>query len=588
MTSGDQEPEEFTGLTMAPGPQNVVTTVNTQSKYVRLEEVNAALPDLRRAPAAGEYSLAAANGEELTVDDVTGDVSRRTGMDGLAAIDEITMLCVPDLMAFAADNDDVLRDLQGKMITHCENAGDRMAILDPPPRMLPPEVLEWRMNTAGYDSKFATLYYPWIEVLDPSSQPVMVPPCGHVAGLWARTDSTRGVHKAPANEVVRRANGLGFQITSAEQGELNKNGVNCIRSFPGRGIRVWGARTLSSDPEWRYINVRRLVNYISESIMEGTQWAVFEPNDSRLWMQLRISTSNFLTRVWRDGALFGASPDQAFYVKCDEETNPPDLVEAGQVTIEIGHRAGQAGGVHRLPYQPVPGRCRRGRLIRVDQRGARGCPMRTSPAVTTSAEPRRRGGRRVLQGVHRPDERERGGRARRPRTPRASRSSRSSRASMKWSNITLKRGIDTQMELWQWRKDVIDGKINASRKDGTIQVVDWEGTPVMTFKFIRAWPCRYSSPGLNAGGNEILVEELELAHEGFERERPDADGVRVHAAPGVRRRDRRRPPRGRHAAGDGTRRDRTTARSVRAAQRGVRDRPAARAGHLAGSGRSRT
>ena len=336
VTSGDQEPEEFTGLTMAPGPQNVVTTVNARSKYVRLEEVNAALPDLRRPPAAGEYSLAKADGGEMTPDDVTGDVARRTGMDGLAAIDEVTMLCVPDLMAIAADNDDVLRDLQGKMISHCENAGDRMAILDPPPRLLPGEILEWRMNTAGYDSKFATLYYPWIEVLDPSSQAVMVPPCGHVAGLWARTDGTRGVHKAPANEVVRRANGLGFQVTAPEQGELNKNGVNCIRAFPGRGIRVWGARTLSSDPEWRYINVRRLVNFISESIMEGTQWAVFEPNDSRLWMQLRISTSNFLTRVWRDGALFGAAPDQAFYVKCDEETNPPDLIEAGQVTTEVG------------------------------------------------------------------------------------------------------------------------------------------------------------------------------------------------------------------------------------------------------------
>jgi phage tail sheath protein FI len=144
------------------------------------------------------------------------------------------------------------------------------------------------------------------------------------------------VHKAPANEVVLGANGLGFQITGDEQGGLNKVGINCIRAFPGRGIRVWGARTLSSDPEWRYINVRRLVNYISESIMEGTQWAVFEPNDSRLWMQLRISTSNFLTRVWHDGALFGAAPDQAFYVKCDEETNPPDLVEAGQVTTEVG------------------------------------------------------------------------------------------------------------------------------------------------------------------------------------------------------------------------------------------------------------
>jgi Bacteriophage tail sheath protein len=173
--------------------------------------------------------------------------------------------------------------------------------------------------------------------MDPlSKSPMMIPPSGHVAGIWARTDSTRGVHKAPANEVVLGANGLAFQVTGEEQGGLNQVGINCIRSFPGRGIRVWGARTLSSDPEWRYLNVRRLFNYVSESIMNGTQWAVFEPNDQRLWTQLKISTSNFLTRVWRDGALFGSTPDQAFYVKCDAETNPPDVVEAGQVIVEVG------------------------------------------------------------------------------------------------------------------------------------------------------------------------------------------------------------------------------------------------------------
>jgi phage tail sheath protein FI len=223
------------------------------------------------------------------------------------------------------------------MIAHCENAGDRMAILDAPGDMLPQDILEWRMDTAGYDSKFATLYYPWIEVMDPlTNQPIVVPPSGHVAGVWARTDGTRGVHKAPANEVVLGANGLAFQVTHDEQGGLNTNGINCIRAFSGRGIRIWGARTLSSDPEWRYVNVRRLFNYISESIIEGTQWAVFEPNDQRLWTRLRISSANFLTRVWRDGALFGATPEQAFFVKCDEETNPPDVVEAGQVVIEIG------------------------------------------------------------------------------------------------------------------------------------------------------------------------------------------------------------------------------------------------------------
>jgi Bacteriophage tail sheath protein len=215
--------------------------------------------------------------------------------------------------------------------------GDRMAILDTPPNLRAQDVLEWRMNVAGYDSKMAALYYPWIEVMDPlTSSPILIPPSGHIAGAWARTDSTRGVHKAPANEVVRGANGLGFQVTQAEQGALNQNGINCIRAFPGRGIRIWGARTLSSDPEWRYINVRRLFNYVAESIIAGTQWSVFEPNDQRLWMQLQIAATNFLMRVWRSGALFGATPAQAFYVKCDEETNPPEVIEAGQVVCEIG------------------------------------------------------------------------------------------------------------------------------------------------------------------------------------------------------------------------------------------------------------
>jgi phage tail sheath protein FI len=156
------------------------------------------------------------------------------------------------------------------------------------------------------------------------------------AGVWCRVDGTRGVHKAPANEVILGANGLGFQVTQAEQGGLNKVGINCVRAFPGRGIRIWGARTLSSDPEWRYINVRRLFNYVSESIMEGTQWSVFEPNDQLLWMRLSASVRAFLLRVWRSGALFGATPDEAFYVKCDAETNPPEVVEAGQVVCEIG------------------------------------------------------------------------------------------------------------------------------------------------------------------------------------------------------------------------------------------------------------
>jgi uncharacterized protein len=336
-----EEREEFDGLTLKKGTSNYIAKkVTTKSKLLRLEETGAAAPeDLRLA--TGTYALTIPS---IPVGDIQptvfeGDVARREGMGAFAAVDEVTMLCCPDIMALPGDGDrdTLVRDLQGKIIAHCETAKDRVAILDAPPDMLPQDLLDWYLNKAGYDSKFATLYYPWLEVMDPlSKRPLLVPPSGHVAGIWARTDTTRGVHKAPANEVVLGVNGLGFQLTHSEQGELNRTGVNCIRSFPGRGIRIWGARTLSSDPEWRYLNVRRLFNYVAESIMEGTQWAVFEPNDERLWSSLRISVSNFLTRTWREGALFGATPEEAFYVKCDAETNPPDVVEAGQVVVEIG------------------------------------------------------------------------------------------------------------------------------------------------------------------------------------------------------------------------------------------------------------
>jgi uncharacterized protein len=336
VTAGSER-EEFEGLNLKKGRANLATKVNASSKLIRIEDTGASLPEAQKVPATGKYTLSAPSPDPSAIkpNHFEGDEGRRLGMGGLSAIDEVTMVIMPDLWGVA--NDTQVRDLQGKMIAHCENMGDRMAILDAPPDLLPQEILEWRMNTAGYDSKFATLYYPWIEVMDPlTNQPMMVPPSGHVAGVWCRTDSTRGVHKAPANEVIMGVNGLAFQVTHPEQGGLNKVGINCIRSFPGRGIRIWGARTLSSDPEWRYINVRRLFNYIAESIMEGTQWSVFEPNDPKLWTSLKIAVSNFLTRTWMTGALFGATPGEAFYVKCDSETNPPEVIEAGQVVCEVG------------------------------------------------------------------------------------------------------------------------------------------------------------------------------------------------------------------------------------------------------------
>ncbi|HKN51722.1 MAG TPA: phage tail sheath subtilisin-like domain-containing protein, partial [Amycolatopsis sp.] len=230
-----------------------------------------------------------------------------------------------------------VKAVQLAMIAHCELMGDRMAILDPPPSLSPQEIKDWRLDQAGYDSKYAALYYPWVKVLDPATGVnTFIPPSGHMAGVWARTDATRGVHKAPANEVVRGALALETHLTKAEQELLNPIGVNCVRSFSGKGIRVWGARTLSSDPAWRYLNVRRLFNYLEESILNGTQWVVFEPNDDALWARIRRTISAFLVMEWRKGALFGLTPDEAFYVKCDRETNPAEGIDLGQVICEVG------------------------------------------------------------------------------------------------------------------------------------------------------------------------------------------------------------------------------------------------------------
>ncbi|MDH4146859.1 MAG: phage tail sheath subtilisin-like domain-containing protein, partial [Acidimicrobiia bacterium] len=180
----------------------------------------------------------------------------------------------------------------------------------------------------------------WIRVENPvptnGDTEILVPPCGHMAGVWARTDETRGVWKAPANEIVRGALDVELPLTKAEQGLLNPIGVNCIRPFGTRGIRVWGARTLSSDSDWKYVNVRRLFNMVETTILNGTQWVVFEPNDQKLWQGVKRTINAFLRGLWRDGALFGATAEQAFFVKCDEETNPPDSIDAGKLVVEVG------------------------------------------------------------------------------------------------------------------------------------------------------------------------------------------------------------------------------------------------------------
>jgi Bacteriophage tail sheath protein len=342
VSRGNRVEETFDNVTPKRGAKNnVATVVKEQSKLITLEEVGSGgtltVPPPGRVTLAGGATKAPLR---LNRDDYVGNPADRTGFSGLEAIDTVTMLCVPDLMAAYQQGIidlDGVQAVQTAMIAHCELMGDRLAIIDPPPGLNAQQVREWRMDKAGYDSKYAALYWPWIKVFDPvKGQVGVVPPCGHMAGIWGRSDASRGVHKAPANEVIRGALAPELVITRAEQDLLNPNGINCLRTFPGRGIRVWGARTLSSDPAWRYINVRRLFNYIEGSILQGTQWVVFEPNDRDLWARVKRTLEAFLVRVWRDGALFGSTPGEAFYVKCDDETNPAEIIDAGQLVVEVG------------------------------------------------------------------------------------------------------------------------------------------------------------------------------------------------------------------------------------------------------------
>jgi phage tail sheath protein FI len=340
-----KQAESFDHVVAGPGDNNVATKVNADSKIINLTEtgtgtagalIGLGTTRLEVPPPEPEQPST----EDLDAGDYVGDAADRTGFSGLEAVDEVTMVAVPDLAAAyeqGAVDLETFKAVQLAMIAHCELMGNRVAILDTPPSLTPQQVHQWRVRDAGYDSKFATMYWPWVKVFDPASGTnKFVPPSGHMAGVWARSDDTRGVHKAPANEVVRGAISLQTQITKSEHDLLNPVGLNCVRSFPGRGVRVWGARTLSSDPEWRYLNVRRLFNYLEESILLGTQWVVFEPNDQALWARIRRTISAFLINEWRKGALFGTTPDEAFFVKCDEETNPAEGIDAGQVVCQIG------------------------------------------------------------------------------------------------------------------------------------------------------------------------------------------------------------------------------------------------------------
>jgi phage tail sheath protein FI len=331
--------EVFDNVTLAKGAANVVTKVKADSQLITIQDTRGA----NVMPARGTVTLSGGSlpvRVEVEATDYIGDAADRTGFAGLEAVEDVTMLLVPDLMA-AYEREivdlDGVKAVQLAMIAHCELMANRVAILDTPPGLNAQDVKGWRNEITGYDSKYATMYWPWIKVMDPVlGKGIHVPPGGSVAGVWARNDDTRGVHKAPANEVVRGVMSLELNITKGEHDQLNPDGINCIRSFPGQGIRIWGARTLSSDPEWRYLNIRRLFNFVESSILGGTNWVVFEPNDPKLWDSVTRTITMFLRRIWRDGALFGRTQAEAFFVKCDEENNPPENRDAGILTCEIG------------------------------------------------------------------------------------------------------------------------------------------------------------------------------------------------------------------------------------------------------------
>jgi phage tail sheath protein FI len=256
----------------------------------------------------------------------TARPGERKGLTGLAAIDGISIVYAP--------NPAPVVGLVGSLITHCETLKNRFAIIDANQGEVNVSTLDPR---SANDTKYAAFYYPWIKVIDPEAGlQRLVPPGGHAAGIYARSDTERGVHKAPGNEPVRGAVDLEFQINKGEQDILNPRGVNVIRAFPGRGIRVWGARTLSSDMLWKYINVRRLFIYLEGSIENGTQWVVFEPNDEKLWARVKQTITQFLTGVWRDGALMGSTAEEAFFVKCDRTTMTQDDIDNGRLIVLIG------------------------------------------------------------------------------------------------------------------------------------------------------------------------------------------------------------------------------------------------------------
>ena len=282
-------------------------------------------------PGPNDFAGSAADPDNILV--------KATGLEALAEIDDIAIVALPD----SGDLGDTTasRVAAQALVTHAEKLRYRIAVVDGPLGSSLNEIRDFR---GQFDSKHAAIYYPWIKIFDPNERfsqgtpprQLVLPPSGFVTGIYARNDINRGVHKAPANEIVRGLTQFEVNINKARNEVINPEGINAMRFFEGRGYRVWGARTMSSDPEWKYVNVRRLFNFIEHSIDKGTQWAVFEPNNRRLWDNIRRTIEDFLLVLWRDGALLGNKPEDAYFVRCDRSTMTQNDLDNGRLICLIG------------------------------------------------------------------------------------------------------------------------------------------------------------------------------------------------------------------------------------------------------------
>jgi uncharacterized protein len=328
--------EIFSNLTLSDtGANYLVTLITERSKLVSATasslSVGKDLGNFPAAPVNGQWQQLT-NGNDaqstLTTYDWVGTddgPGKRTGIQAFEDIDDISIVIAPGIWSPV---------VQSALIIHCELLKSRFAILDPRDGLDMDGIQTFR---SPIDTKYAALYYPWVVVRDPSvSQDVAIAPSGHMAGIYARVDNDRGVFKAPANEVILGIQRLEQDINKREQDVLNPKNINVLRFFPGRGNRIWGARVVTSDASWKYVPVRRLFIYVEQSIYQGTQFVVFEPNDEPLWARVRQTITNFLTTVWRNGALQGSRPDEAFFVKCDHTTMTQDDIDNGRLICEIG------------------------------------------------------------------------------------------------------------------------------------------------------------------------------------------------------------------------------------------------------------